>query len=263
MKKTQLLLVLAGALITGFFSCKKNVNETAAPVLTAEEQSRINAFGLSAEGAYKIDDGYIAEGDVFISKDMLARGPVYRQNLRVGNSEQYRVSNLVTGLPRTLSVRYTGSIASLSNALNIAIARFNALPVTYGLHFTRVGAGAAANITLSDVTGVPYIAIAGFPSGGNPFNSIRYNTTYAAWNLNTMATVIAHEMGHCIGFVHTDFMDKSFSCGGAPSPATGPYIHIPGTPTGPDPNSWMLTCITNGLNRPFNANDVIALDFLY
>jgi hypothetical protein len=40
-------------------------------------------------------------------------------------------------------------------------------------------------------------------------------------------------------------------------------IHIPGTPTGPDPTSWMLACIGSGVNRPFNSNDVTALNYLY
>jgi len=30
----------------------------------------------------------------------------------------------------------------------------------------------------------------------------------------TIVSVIAHEAGHCIGFRHTDCMDRSYSCGG-------------------------------------------------
>jgi hypothetical protein len=40
-------------------------------------------------------------------------------------------------------------------------------------------------------------------------------------------------------------------------------ILIPGTPSGPDPNSWMLACIGADQNRPFNANDKTALNYLY
>ncbi|WP_342039377.1 M57 family metalloprotease [Pontibacter indicus] len=38
---------------------------------------------------------------------------------------------------------------------------------------------------------------------------------------------------------------------------------MPGTPTGADPNSWMLACIGTGVNRYFNANDRTALRYLY
>jgi hypothetical protein len=61
-------------------------------------------------------------------------------------------------------------------------------------------------------------------------------------------------------------MNRAYSCGGTAvnegSAGVG-AINIPGTPTGPDPNSWMLSCIGSGQDRPFNANDVIALNYLY
>ena len=40
-------------------------------------------------------------------------------------------------------------------------------------------------------------------------------------------------------------------------------VFIPGTNPDPDPNSFMLSCIGSGDNRPFNANDKIALNYLY
>jgi hypothetical protein len=61
-------------------------------------------------------------------------------------------------------------------------------------------------------------------------------------------------------------MDRSYSCGGAPTnEGDGGVgaIHIPGTPTGPDAASWMLACLGASTNRPFQANDKTALNFLY
>jgi hypothetical protein len=62
-------------------------------------------------------------------------------------------------------------------------------------------------------------------------------------------------------------MRRRFSCGsggneGQSSTGVG-AVHIPGTPTGPDAASWMLACIGNGIDRPFNANDLIALTYVY
>jgi hypothetical protein len=62
-------------------------------------------------------------------------------------------------------------------------------------------------------------------------------------------------------------MNRSFSCGtggneGQETTGVG-AVHIPGTPTGPDAASWMLACIGNGVNRPFNSNDKTALNYLY
>lgn len=61
-------------------------------------------------------------------------------------------------------------------------------------------------------------------------------------------------------------MNRAYSCGGRHynegSAGVGAIL-IPGTPSKADPNSWMLACISSGQNRPFNANDAIALNYLY
>ncbi|MEQ9048802.1 MAG: M57 family metalloprotease [Marinoscillum sp.] len=38
---------------------------------------------------------------------------------------------------------------------------------------------------------------------------------------------------------------------------------MPGTPTGPDADSWMLACGTPEGDRPFTSNAQVALDYLY
>jgi hypothetical protein len=181
------------------------------------------------------------------------------------HEDHYRTSNLVTGLPRTISVRYAGTSASISNAINTAIARYNALPLSFRLRFQRIAT--PANITVNDVSGVPYMVTAGYPSGGNPFGTINFNTAFATWSASTLATIFAHELGHCIGFGHTDVVDNVSCVPGAISggiPAGG-LILIPGTPSlgSGDPNSWMMRCIANGVNRPFTVIDRTALDIVY
>ena len=83
-----------------------------------------------------------------------------------------------------------------------------------------------------------------------------------------IATIIGHEMGHCIGMRHTDYFDRSISCGGSTSNEGASGVganHIPGTSTGADlsgAGSWMLAC-TDGGNRPFTNGDKTALAYLY
>jgi hypothetical protein len=98
-------------------------------------------------------------------------------------------------------------------------------------------------------------------------NTYHYSTGTDATNTNYIATIMAHEVGHCIGFRHTDYMSRRYSCGsggneGQSSTGVG-AVHIPGTPTKGDPNSWMLACIGSKVNRPFNSNDKVALNYLY
>ena len=73
-------------------------------------------------------------------------------------------------------------------------------------------------------------------------------------------------MGHFIGFRHTDYFDRSISCGSGGNEGTAGVgaNHIPGTPTGATlaDKSWMRSC-TDGGNRPFNNDDKTALDYLY
>lgn len=263
----KILFSLSGALFLMLaVSCNKSA-EVAAPAqeeeVPASVKAKISALGLTATGAYKTDGGYIAEGDIFLDDAMLNSVPE-QNSIIVAGTEHYRTTNLVTGLPRTITVRYSGTNTAISNAVNAAISRYNAQNLQ--IRFSRVTTG--GNIVVTGVSGVGYIASAGFPSGGNPYNSILFNTAYAVWNANTLASVMAHEMGHCIGMRHTDLACRQYSCGGAAvneGTAGVGAIHIPGTPTAcnADPTSWMLACIGNGVNRPFNANDIVALNYLY
>ncbi|MBP6688330.1 MAG: protease, partial [Lacibacter sp.] len=146
-----------------------------------------------------------------------------------------------------------------------AVARYNA--ENLGLTFTYGGTSGGGTINISVVNTGQYIASAGFPSGGNPYGTIKYARTYTSgYSLNFVTTVLAHEMGHCIGFRHTDYMDRSYSCGGGTAnegASTVGAVHIPGTPTVADSGSWMLACLSASTNRPFNNNDKTALNYLY
>jgi hypothetical protein len=265
MKKRFLTLAALALLFAGMNSCSKNE-----PVASLEQGlstdliAKITALGFDASEAYPTEGGYIVEGDIFLSEQDLNKPIDLFKSMMVGEVEQYHTTNLVTGLPREITIRVVNTLAtSIKTATDAAIDRYNAEGLQ--LTFRRVTSG--GNIVIKKApNGAPYIASAGFPSGGNPYNQILFNNNYSGWNANTLASIIAHEVGHCIGYRHTDYMDRSFSCGGAPvNEGDGGVgaIHIPGTPTGADAASWMLACIGNGTNRPFNANDKTALSTLY
>ncbi len=136
-----------------------------------------------------------------------------------------------------------------------------------GITMQRVSSG--GNINIRIVNTGQYIASAGFPdSNGNPYPEIKYAKKYTSgYSDGFMTTVLAHEIGHCIGFRHTDYMNRAYSCGsggneGQETTGVG-AVHIPGTPTGPDAASWMLACLSASTDRPFNANDKTALGYLY
>lgn len=261
-------LVLAALACTVLYSCQKDkalATETAA--ISEQTIAGIAALGFSTSGVKVHDEGFLVEGDIVITKEMLAAGTDY-QLMRVGSTEQYRTTNLVKSLPRNITIRVATTLPSrYVTAINNVVSRYNAegLRIT----FSRVTSG--GNIVISKApTSASYLASAGFPtSAGAPYNSVLVNSNYLetnAWNINSVTSILAHEIGHCIGFRHTDYKDRSYSCGGAyanEGASTVGAVLIPGTPSAADPNSWMLACIGKNVNRPFNANDKTALAYIY
>jgi hypothetical protein len=259
-----LTLGLSGTIIL-FAACKKSAKST--DEISPETISRIEALGFGTIGIQKVPQGYLVEGDIILTDENLRESPG-TPSMIIAQEEQYHTFNLVTGLPRTITVSVASNLpASISTAVDVAIARYDAEGLQINLNRHTFSTGGNIHIAAAP-SGAGYIASAGFPtSSGNPYNSILFNTQYATWNASTLASVLAHEIGHCIGFRHTDYMRRRYSCGyggneGQASNGVG-AVHIPGTPTGPDPNSWMLACIGNGTDRPFNANDKTALAYVY
>jgi len=225
------------------------------------------ALGFSTEGAYAHDGGYIVENDIFLPAEDLNQIAEVKA-LIVGNQEQYRTTNLVTGLPRVITISMASQLpASYSPAVDEMISRYNSANLQ--LTFSRVASNGDIRLVKGNGN---FLASAGFPTAtGAPFNQVKINanaigTGTSTTFINYVATIMAHEVGHCIGFRHTDYMDRSYSCGGATAnegASTVGAVHIPGTPTVADSGSWMLACIGSNQNRPFNNNDVTALTFLY
>ena len=225
--------------------------------------NKISKLGFSTRDAKIVDGGYLVEGDIMLSDNDLNSTPMHKL-LQIANVEQYRTNNLVTGTPRNITVSMSSRLpSSYIAALDEAIGRYNAQNLV--ITFSRVSSGGDISIVSGHGS---YLASAGFPtSTGDPYGQIKVNSqSIGNQPQSTVATILAHEMGHCIGFRHTDYMDRSYSCGGSPTnegASTVGAIYIPGTATGPDAGSWMLACIGSGQNRPFNSNDRTALSYLY
>ena len=268
--KTMLTVLCVGLLAV---SCKREnvapANEVSSAIL-----AKIDAQGFSTDNVRKVSNGYLVEGDIILTDENLNQQST-SPTLVIANVEQYRTTNLVKALPRTITVSVSGTLTSLpvwSNAANAAIARYNALP-NKRLTFQRVASGGNIDIfgfNQGPSGGFITLGSSGFPTAsGNPYNQIQLNTNTQAYgsnpNLDYVTSVIQHEMGHCIGFRHTDYFNRALSCGGRKSnegKAGVGAILIPGTPSGFSSESFMLAC-SNGGNRTFNANDLVAMDYLY
>jgi hypothetical protein len=257
-KKFLSVVTITGVMV--MFSCEmENISKNQIP---QSDLDKIAQHGFGTSQVQRTDGGYLVEGDIVLTHEFLNSSTDNYKLLRIAEVEQYRTTNLVSG-PRVITVSVAGQLpSSYIAATDEAIARYNAQNLT--LTFQRVASNGDIRLVKGNGS---FLASAGFPSGGDPYGQVKVNSR-AIGNQpqSTVATIIAHEIGHCIGFRHTDFMDRSFSCGGSPTnegASSVGAIHISGTPTGPDSGSWMLACIGSGQNRPFNNNDRTALDFLY
>lgn len=182
--------------------------------------------------------------------------------------KQYRTRNLVTGSNRTIDVLgYTGGGGSgLSStgqqALRRAVDNYNRVNSSLNMRLTFGTNYQAADLVVYVRSDLGAGGLAGFPSGGRPYKWARIGPDVANRGVTYATHVITHEMGHCIGLRHTDWFARS--CDGSnEGQGNDGAIHIPGTPTGIDRASIMISCATGNENGTFSSADVIALEYMY
>lgn len=275
-KKILSMLVVLTLVFTTFTACQSDqsdeplqeegkVNPEILAKLDAALFDTSNAFSTNFMG----EDGVAVE-DMFFTYDQI-------NDLQPADplAKHYRTTNLVTSLPRVITISVDPDLGTLgSNALDATIAMYNNLNLR--ISFNRVAFGQRGRnkadievtefyelesggfITLGRAAGFP--TRKGDPAKGFGINSRWFELSIAP-SVNELAGTMAHEIGHCIGFRHTDYQTRQ-SCGqniNEGSAGVG-AIHIAGTPTGSDSSSLMQSC---GPAIDFNNNDVTALEALY
>jgi hypothetical protein len=235
---------------------------------------------LIAAGFPEDDIMVLDDGRVLVGRDAVVTLQASRELAGIitdvaGDDQlrQYRTTNTVnTTLVGSICIDPSAEFeanASMLQALDVAIARYNEQSLVFS--FGRDGAGCSVGTASAVINGFLDNSgggVSGFPAGGLPYYEFYVDQDLATQYGNDVAAhVIMHELGHCIGFRHSDYYDRSISCGGGPTnegEADVGAIHIEGTPTTAVLNgSVMNSCFSTQSTGLWTASDVVALDCLY
>jgi len=254
MIKRALLAVSCGAFLFGCGAADSQME-------IEEIKSNLRQAGYPATEISVVDGQVIAGGDAHVtveaSREMI--------DVKAGQ-EQYRTSNLVGTSVSKICVVPTSqfnSYSRLSAGLDLAIANYNSLNLR--LTFVR-GSFSDCTATINARTTSGTGGSAGFPSGGKPYGTINIGVGLQNYSDDVSEHVITHEIGHCIGFRHSDYYDRSISCGsgGDEGQSSVGAIHIPGTPTDARVGgSIMNSCFRATESGEWSSSDRTALSYLY
>ncbi|OQP45269.1 hypothetical protein A4H97_32645 [Niastella yeongjuensis] len=259
-----------------FTACKKNVVE---PTATSSEPTalyqKLQEAGFSKEHIKDIGKYYLVEGDMLFDKnntDMDFFDEYFKdQPSATGDKSgarhfvtptqvsQYNIENMKMDIAefnfgdeildwKKSSATAMGYWAGIANT-SINFVRY---PSSYGGdRFINVVDDAG---TLPDNV----IAAAEFPSSGNPGFQIRINLDFLS-NMTVSSGQrvynLVHELGHCIGFRHSDLANYTEAQNGA--------IAIPTTSAGIDNFSVMKAGTALNSWAGFSSDDIVAAQSVY
>ncbi len=219
------------------------------------------------QAGFPANDIQIADGRVYVGRDTHVTLEASREMIQPSNLEleQYRTTNLVSSSVTTICINPTSSFnrySMLSAGLDGAIQNYNSQPISFRL--VRNGTGCSATITAKTAGGVG--GSSGFPSGGLPYGTINIGTGLKSYSIGVNTHVVTHEIGHTIGFRHSDYYNRTISCGtgGNEGDAGVGAILIPGTPADAKVGgSIMNSCFRSTETGTWLGADVTALTYLY
>lgn len=245
--KANATLFLAAILLL-IASCSK---KSAAPEDPASPENTEEIISYFASQGFDKQQIVFDNDRVIVEKDIILSMPELQQRIadwKAAQTEQRRHNYIVSNSYNSNITIYIDPAvpANWRTAIQGAVINWNAVPSSrLGMSIVSSQSGAHCRVFMG-FESANWIARAYLPSSsGRPGVSVEINSNFNNLAANQKLFAITHELGHTIGFHHTNQTSG---------------IQIAGTPTA-DPNSVMNSFVLpwNG----FTSADVLATQILY
>lgn len=258
------LLFLLSASIVNYSCTNESERNEVVESIPDKDKQLLSSIGFKTEGLIDMGTYYVVEGDIMLEKRHLSEyNTIYRES---SGLKQVRYSELISrSNQRSITIGVSNSLKVQGKdnwliEIQQAIAEWNSI-TTCNIHLTYT-TSLSPDILISDDGGTladNWLAVGSYPRGGKPGPRIKINLDF--WNNYTLTSSqkkynMVHEIGHCIGFMHTNWSGLGESSGTV----------VPGTPNegkNPDPNSVMNGGTPSYSWNGFSEYDIKAAERIY
>lgn len=257
--RSRAALGAAALLVAGALAACSDAPTAAAPESQDRLARQVAALGFRADMIEDHGEFVLVEGDIYLSKAQLRSVPLVDADDPLRPGFQYRTTSWVSLANVNDVVVDVSGLASQpgwQTAAREALTHWSGITDSY----VRMVEGAPADITVATTcTSSNVAAFASFPSGWNVGPTIYVNTCFAyATSHAQKVHNMVHELGHTLGFRHSNYTQLGESAG------TAGAVHIFGTPTSGNATGSVMnggTALSSWAG--FAASDLAAVRSLY